>query len=138
LVDPAPVDTIMLLLGAALGAVFVALAERRTVKTTNLLYGLGLVAASLAYVGFVWRGGADAWLTTEIGGTLVFAGVAVGGVRNFRYMLALGWLLHAGWDTLLHTGPGADWVPAWYVPLCVGFDLIVAGGILKGVLPSRD
>jgi hypothetical protein len=53
-------------------------------------------------------------------------------------MLALGWVLHVGWDTLLHTGLGTDFVPLWYVPLCVGFDLVVAGSVLKGSLPSRD
>ena len=62
----------------------------------------------------------------------------VGAIRHFRYMLALGWVLHLDWDTLLHTGLGTDFVSLCYVPLCVGFDRVVAGGILKGSLPLRD
>jgi hypothetical protein len=128
----------MLMLGAALGAVLVGLAEWRGGRTTNRIYGWALVVAALVYVGFALAAGTNDWWATEVGGVLVFGALVVAGIRRYPYMLALGWALHVGWDTLLHTGLGTDFVPEWYVPLCVGFDLIVAGAILVSTMGNRD
>jgi len=119
----------MLLLGAALAAAFVALAEWRGGTTTVRIYGVGLVIAALAYVVFAGLGGGDDWLFTEIGGGLIFAALSVAGTRGPKVVLAVGWALHSAWGVGLHMVPGADFVPQWYVPACVGFDLFVAGAI---------
>jgi len=81
---------------------------------------------------------ADEWIGTELGGALVFAALAVGGARRYPLLTALGWGLHVGWDILLHSGPGTGFVPGWYVPACVGFDLVVAGVILARAVSERD
>ena len=131
-------DAQLLLLGAAVAAPYVGLAEWLARRFRKPLYGVGLVVASLTYVGLAAVGGASEWIGTEIGGALVFAALAVGGTRRYELLLALGWALHVGWDVLLHVGPGTGFVPAWYVPACVGFDLVVAGAILGTSLPPGD
>jgi threonine/homoserine/homoserine lactone efflux protein len=123
------VNPSMLLLGVAVAAAFVALAEWRGGTTAVRIYGVGLVIAALGYVVFAGLSGGDDWLFTEIGGALIFAGMSVAGTRGPRVVLAVGWALHAGWDVGLHMVAGADFVPQWYVQGCVGFDLFVAGAI---------
>ena len=130
-------DAQLILLGAALAAAYVALAEWVGGKLRAPLYGVGLVVVSLIYVGLAAVAGAGDWINTEIGGALVFAALAVGGVRRYPLLLALGGALHVGWDVLLHVGPSTEFVPLWYVPGCVGFDLVVAGGILATSVPVR-
>ena len=130
-------DAQLILLGAALAAAYVALIELVGGKVRTPPYGVGLVVVGLIYVGLAAVAGAGDWINTEIGGALVFAALAVGGVRRYPLLLAIGWALHVGWDVLLHVGPGAEFVPVWYVPACVGFDLVVAGGILATSVPLR-
>ena len=130
-------DVQLILLGAALAAVYLALAEWFGGKLRAYQYGMGLVFVGLIYVGFATVAGAGDWISTEIGGALVFGALAVGGARRSPLLLAFGWALHVGWDVLLHVGPGTDFVPLWYVPVCVGFDLVVAGGILATSVPVR-
>lgn len=130
-------DAQLILLGAALAAAYVALIEWVGGKVRTPAYGVGLVVVGLIYVGLAAVAGAGDWINTEIGGALVFAALAVGGVRRYPLLLAIGWALHVGWDVLLHVGPGAEFVPVWYVPACVGFDLVVAGGILATSVPLR-
>ena len=119
----------LILLGAALAAGYVGLAEWVGGRLRTPAYGVGLVVVGLIYVGLATSAGTGSWINTEIGGALVFAALAVGGVRRYPMLLALGWALHVAWDVLLHIGPGSEFVPRWYVPACVGFDLVVAGAI---------
>lgn len=130
-------DAPSLLLGALAGAAFVTLVEWRGGRRTHQIYGVGLVIAALVFVVFAFVGSADDWTGTEMGGLFVFAAIAVGGIRRYPLLLALGWLLHVGWDAFLHSGPDVGFLPAWYVPACIGFDLVVAGAILVGALPFR-
>ena len=127
----------LILLGAVLAAPYVALTEWVGGKLRAPLYGVGLVVVGLIYVGLAAVAGAGDRINTEIGGALVFAALAVGGVRRYPLLLAVGWALHVGWDVLLHVGPSTEFVPLWYVPGCVGFDLVVAGGILATSVPVR-
>ena len=68
---------------------------------------------------------------------MVLAALAVGGARRYPLLTSLGRGLHVGWDILLHGGPGTEFVPGWYVPACVGFDLVVAGAILATSISER-
>ena len=138
-------DAQLILLGAALAAAYVALAEWIGGKLRAPLYGVGLVVVGLIYVGLAAVAGAGDWINTEIGGALIFGALAVGGTRRSPLLLALGWALHVGWDVLLHVGPGTEFVPLWYVPVCVGFDLVAHGhmslpmapGGIRALLESR-
>ena len=38
---------------------------------------------------------------------------------------AIGWLLRVLWEVALHPGGHPGFVPSWYPPLCLGFDVHV-------------
>ncbi len=117
-----------ILLGALLAAPFVLFARRR--RAEDRVYAAGLVVAALIYVGFALAAGAGTGaLVTELIGVVLFAAVAWLGVRRAPLWLAAGWAAHVGWDLLLHPLIGPAYAPAWYVRVCVGFDLAVAAWI---------
>lgn len=111
--------------GALLGACLVLLA--RLAGRENRILAIGLAVAALVYLGFaVVHGAGGREIGIEVAGVVVFSLVALAGVRLSPWWLALGWAAHVLWDVALHP-PGADvWVPHWYGPLCIGFDLLVA------------
>ncbi|HJU53079.1 MAG TPA: DUF6010 family protein, partial [Pyrinomonadaceae bacterium] len=101
------------------------LAPRRELR----LYAVGLISAALIYVGFVARDVSLSWLTIELAGLLVFTLVALAGLKISPLILAAGWAAHVAWDVLLHGLFETTFVPRWYPPVCVGFDLLLAGYI---------
>lgn len=114
-----------LVVGALLGAGFVLLA--RLAGREDRILAIGLAVAALIYLAFAVFGGATGGeVPVEVAGVVVFSLVAVAGVRLSPWWLALGWAVHVLWDVALHPPGGELWVPAWYGPLCVGFDLVVA------------
>jgi hypothetical protein len=118
---------LQLLAGASACAAFILLARRLAPRNELRLYALGLITAALVYVGFVARGASLAWLALELAGLAVFTLAAFAGVKISPWILAGAWAAHAAWDVLLHQSSGADFVPAWYPPVCAGFDLLLAG-----------
>lgn len=111
--------------GALLAACFVLLARRAAREDRILAIGLA-VAAAIYLVFAVLHGAAGGEVAVELAGVAVFSLVAWAGVRVSPWWLALGWAAHVLWDVALHP-PGTDfWVPKWYGPLCIGFDLVVA------------
>jgi uncharacterized protein DUF6010 len=65
----------------------------------------------------------------ELLGVAIFTLSAWLGVRVSTLFLGLGWALHAAWDGLMHAIPGTGFVPIWYAPTCLAFDLVLAGYI---------
>lgn len=100
-------------------------------------YASGLFIAALIYVVFLINGSTSQWIFIEIGGVILFGAFAYFSVkRKLPTLLALGWLLHIGWDTLLHNSIETSFVPNHYEELCIGFDLVMAGYIYL-VLKSK-
>lgn len=118
-----------LVVGVALGALYLAVARAGGPRRERRILGIGLVIAALFYVAFALRGGAPArWLAAELAGAAIFGAMAVVGIRYSGWILALGWGTHVLWDLLLHrSGGGGAFTPDAYPWLCVGFDLLVAG-----------
>ena len=102
--------SLALLAGVLLAFALIRIARRRSSPLRP--YAVGLIVAALAYVLFAIVGGASArWLVIEIAGVFVFA-----------------------WDVLLYLhGAGALFTPRWYPWLCVSFDLVVAGAVVKSL-----
>jgi hypothetical protein len=126
---------LMIVLGAVLALPYVAYA--RTRRRPAVLFAAGLIVAAAIYVVFAlfaadWRS-----VLVELGGVLLFAAIAFGGLRWPSYLLAIGWLAHAGWDLLLHPVQLSGHAPWWYPALCIGFDLVVAGSITGAIRGSR-
>ena len=86
---------------------------------------LGAIGA--VYLGFVLADGRAPEFRIECAGILLFGVLAITGLTlSAPAVLAVGYLAHGLWDTLhghrgIHTR-----IPWWYVPLCIGFD-VVAG-----------
>ncbi len=118
-------------LGLVLGGIFIVVARRLGVPGERRLLVVGLVVAALIYVGFAVAWAGQAWIAAELGGVVVFAGLAVLGLKRSPMSLAIGWALHPVWDAGLHlVGEGAAFAPAWYVVACISFDLLVAAYVL--------
>jgi hypothetical protein len=118
-----------LLVGVVVGAFFLVLA-RRFGRSATAMLATGLIIAALIYVGFAVRGGTSPTeLRQEILGLIVFTLLAVAGLRWWPPLVGIGWLLHGGWDILLHW-PVQAWVPGLYPVFCVSFDLVVAAYFL--------
>lgn len=87
-----------------------------------LASGLGIAASLYGVFALLW--GDDAALWRELGGVALFGVFAIAGWRRPRW-LAVGWLAHVGWDLAMPTAHAA-YVPAFYGPLCLGFDVVIA------------
>jgi hypothetical protein len=86
-------------------------------------WAIFLVLAAAIYVAFALR--EAGWMRLELAGLVGYTALAWYGVRRPR-LLALGWLLHAGWDAVLHAGAPETLVPGWYRWACLGFDVVAA------------
>ena len=107
-----------------------AMARRR--RRPEKMLAAGLLVAALVYLGFAsWAGAGPEWLAIEALGVSIYGSLAWLGVRRTGWWLAAGWLAHVLWDVGLHQrGPGSIFTPDWYPPLCIGFDLVIAAGVV--------
>lgn len=87
---------------------------------------VGLVIAALIYVGFALFGQNWEWLPIELLGVLIYGVFFWLSKYISPYFIAAGWALHVLWDIFLHPGGHPGYVPTWYPPICLGFDLFMA------------
>ena len=123
-------EILSLPLGLALGWGYVLYARRFGARELQVLAS-GLIIAALIYVvTALWTGAGVQAVVIEVAGTAVFSVFAFRGLRRASAWLAFGWALHAGWDLAgqLASDPV---MPLWYAIACLGFDVIVAGAILR-------
>lgn len=123
------------LIAGFLLALLLVVIARRSAANELRLYAIGLVTAALIYGGLAVSGHATGrWLVLELIGIAAFGTVAWLAVRSRRFsLLAAGWAAHVLWDVLLHLGgmPGAAYTPGWYPWLCLSFDLVIAGALVR-------
>jgi hypothetical protein len=113
--------------GLVLASALISFARRSgNYAREKRIYGTGLVVAALVYVGFGFFSDSNGWKIIELIGVPVYALFAWLGLKKSGWFLALGWALHVFWDASLH-GAWTLFVPSWYVGLCLGFDVLVAG-----------
>lgn len=116
--------------GALLAGTLVAALRRPGFEPALRLWARALFVAATIYVGFAVVGHASPhWILVEVGGLVLFAVLAVLGLRFSPWMLAAAWLAHIAWDTGLH-GQDTVFVPLWYPRACIGFDLVVSAYIV--------
>jgi hypothetical protein len=122
--------TLLIALGALLSLPFVAYAIKA--RNWRAPIALGLVVAALIYLGFAVAGKASAfWILLELGGVAFYGGLAWLGYKKRSWWLAVGWAFHLVWDVVLHRfASGSGFTPAWYPPVCIGFDPVVAFAVL--------
>lgn len=105
---------LQLLLGTVICGFFIVLARRFGAHREVRVYAVGLVVAAIIYVGFALNGGEVSWLFVELLVVAIFTLSAWLGVKVSSFFLGGGWALHAAWDGLMHTIPGAGFVPIWH------------------------
>jgi hypothetical protein len=96
----------------------------RFARAEHASWALYLLLAALIYVGFAWSA-SPTWMHIELAGVVAYGALAWLGYRYDRRLLALGWLLHAAWDSVVHSS-ATPFVPEWYRWACLAFDIIAA------------
>jgi hypothetical protein len=86
---------------------------------------LGMIAS--VYLGYALNDGRLRAFQAEYVGIVAFTALAtIALARHSALLLALGYFAHGLWD-LIHHRRGVDTrMPWWYVPLCLGYDTVVA------------
>jgi hypothetical protein len=119
-----------IMVGVILAGVLILALRHARFEHAFHFWARALFVAAAIYVGFVLVGGAPTqWLLIEVGGLVFFSTLAVLGLKYSPWLLAGAWFGHIAWDTLLHS-PNTAFVPQWYPPLCIGFDLVVSAYIV--------
>jgi hypothetical protein len=120
----------------AIGGAVLALIAFLLSRFTREIYGRALLAIFLitaagAYFGFaVLAGVSPLWILVELVGVIIFGVMALLGLRDSAWWLALGWALHPLWDVVLHLwGPGSSFASQPYAIACITFDWVVAAYI---------
>ena len=124
---------IEIVVGLVLAVGFSLFLNRLPDRRRHLLLGISLVVAALIYVAFAVVGlglstSDTSWVMVELGGVVLYSAFAYLGVRSSPVYLAIGWLLHIVWDTVVHSGEA--FVPAFYPAVCIGFDVAVAAYVI--------
>jgi len=116
-------------LGALAAIGFSYLVQALAGRRAAMIYGAGLIAAALVYFVAALSGGYRNIFSEAIG-VGIFAALAIASLRRAPILLALGWLLHVGWDLSAYPLTSAHSMPHWYRWFCAGFDLVIAGYIV--------
>jgi hypothetical protein len=131
------VSWLWIALGAAAGAIALWLNASKATAHKNFpnnevrVWAIALVVAALIYVGFAaFNGASSDWVLIELGGVVGYGVVAWLGATRWPLLVGAGWLLHMLWDIVLHPGGHPGFVPSWYPPLCLGFDVLVGVALL--------
>jgi lysylphosphatidylglycerol synthetase-like protein (DUF2156 family) len=128
---------IEVLLGAVVAGAAILLGLRCDRQRLIRLWAAGLIIAALIYVAFLFRHASMSWVFIECAGLVLFSVVSVAAIKRAPWLLAAGWLAHAGWDIGLHSQPN-NFVPGWYPPACAGFDLVIGIWIFVQLQRSRN
>ena len=113
-------------IGALAAVGFTYLAQALVRRRALMIYALALIAAALIYFLAALSGGYKNILSETVG-LGIFSALAIFALRRSAILLALGWMLHVGWDLAAYPLISAASMPHGYRWACVGFDLVLAG-----------
>jgi hypothetical protein len=115
-----------LALGTAAAVLTILVFRYLQPRSEQRLYAIALIIAALIYIGFSLQGKNLSWVLVEVGGTVLFTAIAVGGLILSPWFLVLGWIAHPVWDVMLYRGDATLFVPKWYPIACLSYDLVMA------------
>ena len=122
--------------GIVVALVAAALGRAAGFDRDRAFYATVLIVTASYYVLFAVMADSSRAVIAETIVMVLFVAVAVAGFRLKRWMIAAGFVAHAGFD-LIHGGvvnnPG---VPSWWPAFCLSFDVVLAGVLI--LMPSRD
>lgn len=85
---------------------------------------LTLIAS--VYIGFALQGGQPHEVRLEVATAAAFVALALIGLWLSPWFIVFGLALHGFWDFLHHSVIHTP-IPRWYIPLCMIYDVSVAG-----------
>jgi hypothetical protein len=115
-----------ILFGAALGIPFLIVSPFFSDEVVTNFYGVFVGMVASVYFGFALSDGRAKAFNIETLSMIGFGVLATVAIMNDEPMLiAAGFLGHALWDAL-HPHPMTTAMPLWYVPACIGMDVVLA------------
>jgi hypothetical protein len=117
--------------GAVAGAVTLLVPSLLSSRAAFDFLAVWLGVTAGVYLGFALQDGRSSALGVEVVGLALFAALAtVALARQAAWLLAAGYFGHGLWD-LVHHRRGIDTaMPWWWVPGCLGYDLVLGAYIL--------
>ena len=131
-------SVLVTLAGMGLAAAFIVYAERHAAGERRRVYGIGLIVAAVIYLVFSVLTQNILWILIETFGALLFTVFVYLAFKYSYWFLVMGWSIHMVWDGALHAAEVAPYVPQWYPPVCVGFDLVIALFIARLCMSARS
>lgn len=123
-----------ILIGAFIGALFCILIRRYCRRRQHEIFALALVYIAAIYVGpAVGHYGLAESLEFLV--SLIFFALALIALPGRRTLLACAYIGHGLWDAV-HGAVLPATLPAWYAPMCLGFDWAVAAWLFD-IAPAR-
>lgn len=114
-----------LLAGCALAPICLLPSLALSEDAALVFFGVLLGMVPAVYFGFALNDGRIGIVGSETVGALIYGGAAVAAVAaSWPILLGIGYLAHALWDAI-HPHTLNTKMPWWYVPMCMGFDVIV-------------
>jgi hypothetical protein len=115
-----------ILFGAVLGIPFLIVSPFFSDEVVTIFYGVFVGMVASVYLGFALSDGRYKAFNIETLIMISFGVLATVAIMNNEPMLiAAGFLGHALWDAL-HPHPMSTAMPPWYVPACIGMDVVLA------------
>ena len=120
---------------AAIASALVRLARRYEFPLLSVM----ILGAAVPYIVYGLGDQPLSGLGVELFGVILFLGFALLGVMSSAWFLAAAWAVHGVWDVAVPAFADVGYMPEWYAPICLGFDLAISGyvvTVLRGLLPS--
>lgn len=99
------------------------------------LMAVQLAAIAAVYAGSSLAGGSFSVISVEVAAITAFFAASLFGRWGSPAILVVGYLAHGAWDIAHHLGSIPTFLPDWYGPFCLAYDLVVAafvGAFLLG------
>ena len=126
-----------LLIGIILGLATVILARLTGFSKDRGFYPLLLIVIALYYVLFAFQHAASTAILFEVGIALIFSALAFIGHKRSLLAVAAGLALHGVYDLVHGIIPYATEAPNWWAMFCLGFDVVLAIGLLLAMRLSK-
>jgi hypothetical protein len=116
-----------LVVGTVLGGATLIIPSLLSADTAFGLLAILLGMIASVYLGYALADGRLRAFQVEYVGMVAFAALAtVSLAQGSAVLLALGYLGHGLWDLVHHRREVEVRMPWWYVPVCLGYDTVVA------------
>ncbi|GMN05586.1 hypothetical protein MTsPCn5_09740 [Croceitalea sp. MTPC5] len=122
-----------LAIGIILGFATVILAKVTGFSRDRGFYPLLLIVIALYYVLFAFQYAVNTAILLEVGIALIFSVLAFIGHKRSLIIVAAGLALHGIYDLLHSAIPYTTEAPDWWAMFCLGFDVVLAIGLLLAI-----